>query len=498
MGSINWIDYRLHGLDIHFLLVLGDFNGHLSMLESDRGDDDNGRMIIRLMEEYNLHLMNADERCRGIYTWGRGNQRSAIDMILVNYEVFKYCGSMTIDVNGEEISFSDHNMITLELRLRESGCKKFGKKNDKEGKVVRECIRKGEVWVDKFLEELRSRWVQGMGFVEMWDTLVKTQNDILVKKLSLKTGLRKGERLVESEWVTEDFKLAIKKRNQLNREKRYCVGEARQRLVDEWKLQRSKVHQMVRDLKGAWEAMKTKEARDSRDHGKTTWRVIRELQGKTRMDEKAFVYIDGEKCDVETVWDKIVDSWSCQFQKRGNSALSTWEGGWGPGLRESYMLDIKSMDNLKEHLDMAKDGNLTEVMKWEEIGVDEVVDRVKNLKNNTAAGPDRVKGGLLKEIIKDEGLCKIFAESFKGICEMAELPDSWKTTNTSLIKKTAKPGIKDHRPIAVCSVGYKLFWAAARHRMEDQLIRYGLVKENQFGFTNGGGQLIIIISFCST
>ena len=36
------------------------------------------------------------------------------------------------------------------------------------------------------------------------------------------------------------------------------------------------------------------------------------------------------------------------------------------------------------------------------------------------------------------------------------------------------------------SVGYKLFWAAARQRMEAQLVRYGLVKENQFGFTTGG------------
>ena len=36
------------------------------------------------------------------------------------------------------------------------------------------------------------------------------------------------------------------------------------------------------------------------------------------------------------------------------------------------------------------------------------------------------------------------------------------------------------------SIGYKLFWGAARTRMEDQMVRYGFVKHNQFGFTKGG------------
>ena len=99
--------------------------------------------------------------------------------------------------------------------------------------------------------------------------------------------------MVESEWITEEFKLAIKQRNQFNQEKRHCKVEDKQHLVAEWERQRAKVHQLVRDLKGSWEAKKTKEARDSRDHGKTVWRVVRELQGKIRSDEKAFVYMDG-------------------------------------------------------------------------------------------------------------------------------------------------------------------------------------------------------------
>ena len=177
-------------------LVLGDFNGHLRVLEGDRGIDENGKMIVRLMEEFNLQLMNADKRCKGKYTWGRGGQRSAIDMILVNTEVFGYCGLMTIDEDGLEINFSDHNMVTLELRLRERGNTRYGKKGDKKGKVMKECIRKDKGKVDMFLEGLRSKWVEGMGFIEMWDNLVKTQNAVLAMKLSLRTGLRKGGKAV--------------------------------------------------------------------------------------------------------------------------------------------------------------------------------------------------------------------------------------------------------------------------------------------------------------
>ena len=142
-------------------------------------------------------------------------------MILVNTEVFGYCGLMTIDEDGLEINFSDHNMVTLELRLRERGNTRYGKKGDRGGKVVKECIRKDKGKVDVFLEGLRSKWVEGMGFIEMWDKLVKTQNAVLAMKLSLRTGLKKGERLFESEWVTEEFKLAIKQCNLLNREKRH-------------------------------------------------------------------------------------------------------------------------------------------------------------------------------------------------------------------------------------------------------------------------------------
>ena len=49
------------------LIVLGDFNGHLGLLE-DRRDDINGEMVMKWLDEFDLILMNADEKCEGVYT----------------------------------------------------------------------------------------------------------------------------------------------------------------------------------------------------------------------------------------------------------------------------------------------------------------------------------------------------------------------------------------------------------------------------------------------
>ena len=50
-------------------------------------------------------------------------------------------------------------------------------------------------------------------------------------------------------------------------------------------------------------------------------------------------------------------------------------------------------------MDFARDDNLVEDMEWVEIGEGEIVDRVKRLKNGSAARPDIAKGNLLKEIV---------------------------------------------------------------------------------------------------
>ena len=50
------------------LIVIGDFNAHLGLFK-DRKEDINREMVMRWLDEYDLILMNADEKCEGVYTW---------------------------------------------------------------------------------------------------------------------------------------------------------------------------------------------------------------------------------------------------------------------------------------------------------------------------------------------------------------------------------------------------------------------------------------------
>ena len=114
------------------LMILGDFNGHLSLLEN-RKEDMNGKMVLEWMEEFGLTLLNATKKCKGVFTRIERGQKSAIDLVLVNKEIYGICENMEIDEEKREVQFSDHNMITLTM------------KNDKEKGVK---MKKGK-WIEK-------------------------------------------------------------------------------------------------------------------------------------------------------------------------------------------------------------------------------------------------------------------------------------------------------------------------------------------------------------
>ena len=467
------------------LIVLGDFNAHLHMLE-DRKEDANGDMILQLIEDYDLTLLNADERCEGVYTWQARGQRSAIDMIMVNRKVYESCGEIVIDEGGNEVNFSDHNVFTVGLNLRERGAVRFDREENRDKWENRVRIRTDKDSMDNFIDLLRERWQEGMWFGELWDILVQTQDEVLKISYRARVGFRKGMIVVEGEWVDDELREGVKKRREINRKRRNSIGEERTQLEQLYRIQKAKVQVMVREKKGRWELKKIEQAKDSKDHGKTIWKAVRELNGKTKSNTEDIVVLDGVKTSVDKAWGEVVEGWSSVLFPRENNVMSTWEGGWGEGLKDRYKQEIRDRDNLREHLDMARQGDLIEVMEWDDIEEQEILDSIRNLDDKTAGGPDRVKGKLLKEIIKDDRLKNLLVQGYKGVIRDGRLPSSWSISNTTLVKKKEKPTVKDFRPIAVNSIGYKLFWGAARVRMEEQMVRYGLVKFNQFGFTKGG------------
>ena len=49
-----------------------------------------------------------------------------------------------------------------------------------------------------------------------------------------------------------------------------------------------------------------------------------------------------------------------------------------------------------------------------------------------------------------------------------------------------KPRAKDHRPIAVANISYKILMSFIKKEIEEHLSKNGMGKENQIGFCDGG------------
>ena len=84
------IERRLEVKDDVGLIILGDFNGHISGL-GPHETDFNGKMILEWMSNFNLVLLNMDDRCQGVKTWSRDykNQYSTVNFVLVNNYMYK-------------------------------------------------------------------------------------------------------------------------------------------------------------------------------------------------------------------------------------------------------------------------------------------------------------------------------------------------------------------------------------------------------------------------
>ena len=64
-----------------------------------------------------------------------------------------------------------------------------------------------------------------------------------------------------------------------------------------------------------------------------------------------------------------------------------------------------------------------------------------------------------------------------------------------MIPKLKRPMILDHRPIAVTVNSSKIICTILRKKIEDHLQESNIIYENQYGFTTGGKQNIVYLSW---
>ena len=78
------------------------------------------------------------------------------------------------------------------------------------------------------------------------------------------------------------------------------------------------------------------------------------------------------------------------------------------------------------------------------------------------------------------------------------IPKGWKISKTVMILKTKQPEPKDHRPIALTNVGYKIFMSLVKDKIVEHIMQAEEQSEFQSGFT-GDRRLednLFILRYC--
>jgi hypothetical protein len=113
-----------------------------------------------------------------------------------------------------------------------------------------------------------------------------------------------------------------------------------------------------------------------------------------------------------------------------------------------------------------------------------VREKVKNLKTDSAAGPDEIGPKLLQELesVLTRPLTWIFRESINS----GEVPAEWRSANvTPIFKKGPKSDLGNYCPVSLTSVCCKLLESILRDALMSHLTANSLLNQSQHGFMPG-------------
>ena len=110
------------------------------------------------------------------------------------------------------------------------------------------------------------------------------------------------------------------------------------------------------------------------------------------------------------------------------------------------------------------------------------MDIVKNLKNGRAAGVDGMRAELMKYLLQNYTTRNHALKCFNKVL-YENIQEDWLRSNTTMIQKTRKPKILEHRPIAVMVLSIKIMCTFFREKIEEHLKECKFGYENQYWFT---------------
>ena len=110
--------------------------------------------------------------------------------------------------------------------------------------------------------------------------------------------------------------------------------------------------------------------------------------------------------------------------------------------------------------------------------------KIRALKEDSAAGPDGIQPKLLKA--SENELLEPLELLFKKSIQSGKIPADWKTAVViPIFKKGAKGEAGNYRPVSLTSVPCKLLEGLIKEAMMDHLLRNQLIRDSQHGFMTG-------------
>ena len=468
------------------ILVLGDFNGHIGLLGHQK-QNQHGKVILKWIEEDGLTLLNLDEKCEGVYTWSRGDQKSVIDYALVNRKMYNHFVEMKIDENKEEFEESDHHLISIKFKFQKKGEKRKNKW------IKREYFTTNKSALKVFREKLEQFWKDNkiQTINEMDKSILKVARDTLLRVYKRKMSGDEDKK-EERPWMNDNIREEMKLKREINRKKRNTKDEKEKaNLERKYKEQKEIVKRLIREGITNYEIKITNEIKEDGNSGRKLWENINKLIGrKTKEEGEMKVYNEQEQELNEKEMKREVTKYWKEYHKGKNEISQVWN-------KENH---IKELNKKKENLNaepgfMILPGGIFKIeqteqiinpMTLKEIGTEAMGGELEKLKCNKAPGPNLLKPELYKEIGKSTFCTEVMANLYDNQFYSEEVPESWKESKTKLIAKKKKPTVKDFRPIALTNISYKLFMSLIKNQIEEHLTENNLVKYNQTGFTKGG------------
>merc|ERR1711909_152145 len=126
-----------------------------------------------------------------------------------------------------------------------------------------------------------------------------------------------------------------------------------------------------------------------------------------------------------------------------------------------------------------------DIMEDPVISEEEFLKVIMDMKKGKASGIDEIPAELMKYIVKNKVICSYLVKCFnKALKETVH--EDWLRSRTTMIPRTKKPKIMEHRPIAVTVNSSKIVCTILREKIENFFKEKGIGYENQYGFTKGG------------